>query len=307
VTSTPVAIFLFRRPAAVRALMERVAAARPATLFLLADGPRIGHPDDAEQCRAAREEVFKNLTWHCEVVRKFSDVNLGCNANIVGGCNYIFSQVERAIILEDDCIPEVSFFSYCEELLDRYSESGQVMHICGYNPLACWKGDGNSYLFSHECQFAWGWASWRRSWRFYDDAMTSWSQHRASGTNRPPWFNQEVSDFFNSFGPSLPETWDYRLAYAILANSGVSIVPKRNMVANVGHGTYGTHSTTYQPPEPTWPLLTPLRHPPSIVVDRDFDICFRNKFSRKVRHRLRRRIGSIMRRLLRPVAPTDQT
>jgi hypothetical protein len=295
-TRSPVAIFLFRRPETARMLMERVAAARPEVLFLIADGPRADRPGEVDQCRETRDEVLRHVTWPCEVVRRFSDVNLGCNGSIVGGCDFVFSHVDRAIILEDDCVPEVSFFRYCDELLDRYESCGQVMHICGYNPLSQWLGDASSYLFSHECQFAWGWASWRRAWRFYDDAMTSWAEHRRQGTNCPPWFNREVSDFFNAYGDRLPETWDYRLAYAILANSGISIVPKRNMVANVGHGIGGTHSTTYRVPEQTAPVQFPMSHPASIVPDRAFDKAFRSRFSRRFWCRVQRRLAAIMQR-----------
>ena len=289
-TRTPVAIFLFRRPEAVRRLMERVATARPSRLYLIADGPRVDNPGEHDLCTAARQEALRHVTWPCELIQRFSGENLGCNRSIVGGCDFVFSDVDRAIILEDDCLPEPSFFQYCEELLDRYEHCGQVMHICGYNPLKAWQGDSASYLFSHECQFAWGWASWRRAWHFYDDAMESWTRHRQDGTNQPPWFTREVSDFFNAYGDRLPETWDYRWAYAILANRGISIVPKRNMVANIGHGVGGTHSTTYREPERTSPMTFPMTHPASITPDRTFDQAFRNHFSRSLWHRARRRL-----------------
>jgi hypothetical protein len=292
--STPIVLFIFNRADTVRQVMERIAAVRPKTLFVVADGPRPHRPEDAERCRLARDTVLKAIDWPCELVRRFSDVNLGCDPNIVGGYNYVFSQVEDAISLEDDCVAEVSFFRYCQEMLARYRDCGQVMHVCGINPLDRWPGAGDSYFFSRDCQFGWGFATWRRAWRFYDDAMASWKAHRARGTNRPPWFTTDVTDFFNGFGDTVPENWDYKWAYAIMANSGVSIVPSGNLIANVGFGPDATHCTTAKPPEPTYPLEFPLVHPPSIAVDRAFDMALRRRYSRRLSRRMLRRLHAIM-------------
>ena len=292
--STPIVLFIFNRTDTVRLVMDRIAAVRPKTLFVVADGPRAHHPEEADRCRLARETVLKAITWPCEVVRRFSDVNLGCDPNIVAGYNYVFSEVEEAISLEDDCVAEISFFRYCQEMLDRYRDCGQVMHVCGINPLDRWPCRDESYFFSRECQFGWGFATWRRAWRFYDDAMTSWKLHRQRGTNRQPWFTNHVADFFNAFGNGIPENWDYKWAYAIMANSGVSIVPSGNLIANVGFGPGATHCTTPKPPEPTYPVEFPLVHPPSIAVDRAYDIAFRRYFSRKLHRRIVRRLERLL-------------
>jgi hypothetical protein len=288
--STPIVLFIFNRADTVRLVMERIAVVRPKTLFVVADGPRPHRPDDDDRCRLARETVLSAIDWPCEVVRRFSDINLGCDPNIVAGYDYVFSQVEDAISLEDDCVAEVSFFRYCQEMLDRYRDCGQVMHICGINPLDRWPGAHTSYFFSRECQFGCGFATWRRAWRFYDDAMLSWRAHRARGSNRPPWFTPEVSAFFNAFGDEIPENWDYKWAYAIMANSGVSIVPSVNLIANVGFGPDATHCTTPRPPEPTYGLDFPLVHPPSIAGDRAFDVAYRRRYSRKLHRRILRRL-----------------
>jgi hypothetical protein len=295
--STPIVLFIFNRADTVRLVMERIAAVRPKTLFVVADGPRQHRPEDADRCRLARETVLQAIAWPCEVVRRFSDVNLGCDPNIVAGYNYVFSQVEDAISLEDDCVAEISFFRYCEEMLNCYRDCGQVMHVCGINPLDRWRSGDDSYFFSRECQFGCGFATWRRAWRFYDDAMTSWKLHRKRGTNRPPWFTNDVANFFNSYGDEIPENWDFKWAYAIMANSGLSIVPAANLIANVGFGPDATHCTTPKPPEPTYPIEFPLVQPSSIAVDRDYDIAFRKRFSRTLRRRIVRRLGWLVRRI----------
>lgn len=288
--TTPIVLFIFNRADTVRLVMERIAAVRPKTLFVVADGPRPHRREDVERCRLARETVLQAVTWPCEVVRRFSDMNLGCDPNIVAGYDYVFSQVEEAISLEDDCVAEVSFFAYCQEMLDRYRDCGQVMHVCGINPLGRWRSGDDSYFFSRECQFGCGFATWRRAWRFYDDAMSSWKVHRERGTNRFPWFAPEVAEFFNAYGDRIPENWDFKWAYAVLANAGISVVPKGNLIANVGFGPEATHCTTPKAPDPTYALEFPLTHPASIAADRNFDLALRRRYSQKLHHRVERRL-----------------
>lgn len=295
---TPVAVFLFNRPRTVKALIEKIAAVRPESLFVFADGPRPDRPDDVSLCEEARALVMSGIDWPCTVHKRFSESNLGCNRNIVTGCNSVFSLVDRAIILEDDCIPDISFFKFCDEILDRYRDAGQILHICGYNPLSTWGGDCSSYLFSHQCTRAWGWATWRRAWNLYDDEMLSWKDHRSRGTNCPPWFNRHNSDFFNAFGKMLPPTWDYRLSYAILSNSGVTVVPKRSLVSNIGHAADATHCTTAKDPEPVFEQNFPLIHPASIVIDRSFDDRLRCMLSNRLTSRLKRRFERALRSIL---------
>lgn len=173
----PVLFIIFRRPENTARVFAAIREARPSRLFIAADGPRASHPDDAERCRLAREVVAK-VDWPCEVHTRFLDKNLGCGRAVSSAIHWFFENVEEGIILEDDILPEPSFFRYCAVLLERYRDNPRVMNITGYNPLTHGVGDGSYYpsRFFH----CWGWATWRRVERLYDYELSSFPALRES-------------------------------------------------------------------------------------------------------------------------------
>lgn len=187
---TPVAMLVFNRPEHTARVFERVRAARPPVLFVVADGPRTGREDDERNCAAVRR-VFDGVDWPCEVVRLFSETNLGCKQRVGSGITEVFRHVESAVFLEDDCLPEPSFFPYCEELLERYRDDERVMMISGdcFPPREVIEGAVRhgpssraigSYHFTRFVHI-WGWASWRRAWQHYDPSLTQWPGLRHGG------------------------------------------------------------------------------------------------------------------------------
>lgn len=181
--NTPVAIFAFNRPQLTERLLGILAQIKPSRILVVADGPRPHVVADIEKCAAVRR-LFDNLDWECRVERNFAESNMGSFPRNSSGLNWVFEQVEEAIILEDDCLPELSFFPYCEELLDRYRNDSRVGLISGNNflrpPVDSLK---SSYFFSNY-PATWGWASWRRTWNQVDLNMPYWPQFRDSGKLR---------------------------------------------------------------------------------------------------------------------------
>ena len=131
---TPVALIVFNRPEPTRRVFAAVAAARPSHLLLIADGPRADRPGEAERCDMVRK-IVSAVDWPCKVDTKFAAENMGCRRRVISGLDWVFSLVEDAIILEDDCIPDQTFFPFCSELLDRYREKSQIGFIAGFNSL----------------------------------------------------------------------------------------------------------------------------------------------------------------------------
>ena len=129
---TPVAFLIFNRPETTARVLEEIARARPPKLLVVADGPRADRPGEADLCRAARA-VLSRVDWPCEVLTNFSETNLGCRRRVSSGLDWVFEEVEEAIVLEDDCLPHPSFFPFCEELLERYRADERVMAVSGDN------------------------------------------------------------------------------------------------------------------------------------------------------------------------------
>jgi len=274
-----------------------IAKARPPKLFVFADGPK-DDPEDTRLCQEARR-VIDQVDWDCELRTDFSDTNLGCGRRLASGFQWIFDQVEEAILIEDDCVPTESFFWFCQSLLEKYRDDERIMHINGTNFRSGRVRTPCSYYFSkysHSC----GWASWRRAFQHYDFGMASWPQFRDSGllaasctdpVEQRYWtrvFDRQISD-----NPT--DAWSYAWRYAIFRRGGVTVTPTVNMVSNIGFGRPDAVHTKYrQKPAPTEDVWE-LRHHPAVVVDSTAEAyTFRHHtypLRRRVRYTLMRMLG----------------
>ncbi|HRQ80539.1 MAG TPA: hypothetical protein PKZ97_05425 [Azospirillaceae bacterium] len=279
-TRTPVALFLFNRPDATAQVMARIAAARPSRLLLVADGPRPSRPDDLALCRAARAAAL-NVDWPCEVSTLFADDNLGCGRRMATGLDWVFEQAEEAVVFEDDCVPEVSFFGFCDELLERYRHDQRIGVISGYNPLeengADGQGAADSYFFSRYSQ-TWGWASWRRVWRLFDHRLAALPDALSRGLMddvfEEPHVRMEWLRFFVTYGRNRDRLWDYQFSFAQMSQSLLSVIPSRSQVANIGCArpdATNAFAENVLGLVPSRPLDFPLRHPPFVVRSRAKD------------------------------------
>jgi len=273
---TPVVFIVFNRPETTRQVFERISRIRPKTLFLIADGPRPEKPDDPERCKEVRK-IVQSVDWDCDVHYDFSDENLGTQKRISSGLDRVFSEVERAIILEDDCVPDYSFFPYCAELLERYQDDCRVMVISGDNFQFGRHRTSYSYYFSRY-NHCWGWATWQRAWRFYDDRMDLWPTI-CNGN----WLDDILDNdrravaywhrIFQSVYERRVDSWAYRWTFACWIESGLTALPQRNLVSNIGFGSDATHTRhrSRSSAIPAQPLEFPLRHPPFVIRDSHAD------------------------------------
>jgi hypothetical protein len=274
--TTPVAFLLFNRPDTTARVFEAIRAARPPRLLLVADGPRPDRPGEAERCQETRA-VASRVDWPCRVETCFSDVNLGCRRRIASGLDWVFAQVEEAIVLEDDCLPHPTFFRYCEELLARHRDDPRVMTISGTSYHFGRRFSADSYLGSRY-PHVWGWASWRRAWAAYDVTLAAWPALKAS----PRWramhprslVRRHWERMFDETLAGTNDTWDYQLAFACQLHGGLSLTPAVNLVENVGFGGGATKTTRRNrfAEMPVEPMAFPLRHPdplgPCLAADR---------------------------------------
>lgn len=240
--STPVAFFIFNRPHLTEKVFAAIAQAQPQVLFVVADGPRF--PEEAEKCDRARK-IIDQIDWQCQLITNFSEINLGCRTRISSGLDWVFSQVEEAIILEDDCLPSPSFFHFCQDLLEYYRHDERIMVIGGNNYQASQPENTEySYYFS-KYGYTHGWASWRRAWKFFDVEMKTWPAFRDSNILRSIYDSAAESQYwteiFNRAYQNQIDTWDYQWLYACWCQNGLSITPSVNLVSNIGFDADATH------------------------------------------------------------------
>lgn len=273
-----VAMLVFNRPALTARVFERVRAARPRRLMVVCDGPRAGCDDDARAVAEVRR-IVTQVDWDCELLTDFAEQNLGCRRRVASGLDWVFGHAPEAIILEDDCLPDPSFFAFCDELLERYRDDERVMMITGLNPVAPWQADRQSYHFSY-CGAIWGWASWARAWQHYDVEMHAWDDPAARDRVRdvfaePALYEPRIAAYDRVRRGEI-DTWDMQWSFARAVQSGLSVVPAVNLIRNIGVGGDATHTQRPHPMAdlPTTPIEWPLRHPPFVAVDRDYDRAF---------------------------------
>ena len=272
---TPVVFLIFNRPEPARKVFEAIRQARPAQLLVVADGPRSSHQDDQQLCLQSRA-LLNLVDWPCQVYTNFADTNMGCRRRIVSGLNWAFDQVEEAIILEDDCLPDPTFFRYCSELLEHYRDEPRIGQISGANfqPPGC--GDGYSYYYSRY-NHIWGWASWRRAWRLHDDTMKDWPGFRdggglkkliSSAAERRYWI-----DILDRIAAGQLDTWDCQWTLSCWQNRMLTVLPQVNLVSNIGFGPAATHTTVSCrfAALPTSRMTFPLKHPGEIIPNHRAD------------------------------------
>ncbi|MEZ5275161.1 MAG: hypothetical protein R3F07_02125 [Opitutaceae bacterium] len=298
-----VALFVFNRPDYTRRVLEVLRMVRPADVFLVADGPRADQPDDAARCLEVRNLLEEGIDWPCRVQRKFADTNLGCGERIASGLAWVFGQVDRAIILEDDCLPETSFFPFCQELLERFSGDQRIGMIAGTNYRLKDAPATGSYFFTRHHSI-WGWATWRRALTGYDPTMKAWRDMVSVDELETYWedrrsrlIHREMFDLYRE-GPV--DTWDIPWVFHLVRNRMLSVVPRLNQVRNIGtSGTRGRGDDRNNN-LPTYPLPFPLHHPESIKPDPAYDR-FVSKRHRLVRDWMRARWTRRVRDLLKPL------
>lgn len=257
--STPVAFFIFKREKQTRKVFQTIAQARPLKLYIVADGPR--NPAEDQDCESTRK-IVEQIDWDCLVYKNYADENLGIRSRIITGLDWVFRQEEKAIILEDDCLPHWSFFRYCQELLTFYQDHPKVMHISGDNFLYEPKVHRRSYYFSKYAH-VWGWATWRRAWNrfhtwnFTDPPFTT--SIFQSDSEKAFWlgiFQQIKSNELNY-------TWDYQWAVVCMAYRSLCVMPNVNLISNIGFGEEATNTKDISNLAniPTQEMSFPLTHP----------------------------------------------
>lgn len=244
---TPVVFLVFNRPDLAARVFERIRAARPRRMTVVCDGPRPDHPNDPRAVAQTRQLIESAIDWPCELVRDYASMNLGCGPRVASGLDAAFEQYDRAIVLEDDTVPEPSFFAYCETMLDRYAGDPDVMHVAGANAAVARgfvRGD-DAYRLTRLPDI-WGWATWRRAWRHYDFGIADWSE-----VCQTDWLEEvaphpaERAALNHAFSVQYekgqsPHTWDWSWIYAAMRR-GRSVTPMRNLVTNIGFGAESTN------------------------------------------------------------------
>lgn len=289
--NVPILYIVFNRIDTVKRTFDKIREIQPKDLYIAAAGPRATKIGEAELCKQVRDYVLSNIDWDCSIHTLFQNENLGCGKGVSTAITWFFDSVPKGIILEDDIIPDMSFFPYCEELLAKYETVPRVMHIAGYNPLYKSKCHANESYYFAKIQHCWGWASWARAWKHYDFDIND-NYKYVLDTNslfRDSTVRKEWEQILDRMRMHEIDTWDYQWSYKILEMDGLCINPCRTLVQNVGmnSGVHYSNSGKNSDDAPALSIDFPLNHP--ALLDFDYGLLKKiNAISRQNNTKLRK-------------------
>lgn len=284
----PVALVFFNRPEQFACVFETVKKAKPSKLFLIQDGPRFNNQKDVENIQKCREII--NIDWECDVESDFSEENLGCGKRVLTGLSRCFEKVDRLIILEDDCVPSQSFFTFCQEVLEKYKEDQRVGLITGMNHLNQFDRLESDYFFANVGSIA-GWATWKRSWDdvLFDlddivldsDAMRLLQNYEKHAPHRNSVYSNAKEKHNQIKCGQKLSSWSTQFGLAQILNSRLIVVPKVNLMTNIGLTEESANSVSnikYVPRglRPLYQLQLfemnfPLKHPKYVISDLEYN------------------------------------
>jgi hypothetical protein len=273
--STPLLFLIFNRPDTTRIVFDQIRKQRPRQLFIAADGPRPTRADDVDRCAQTRA-IIEDIDWPCEVHTLLRDHNLGCGKAVSQAITWFFVHVEQGIILEDDCVPDPTFFDFCTLMLERYRNDTRVMMVTGMSYLFNKITARETYFFSRYYP-VWGWATWRRAWQLYDFELGEWARFRPSKMVENFFDEQKIVDFWAHYFDRIVnheiDTWDIQWTYACIKHQAFCVVPFNNLISNIGY--FGLHATGIksfdQDIERKLIALNDIIHPRKVEINRRMD------------------------------------
>lgn len=246
IKKAPVLIVAWRRPDAVLKVVNAIRQYQPSQVFIACDGPLSQNIRDVELVEKTRSVILSNIDWPCDVYRLFSSTNKGCKYGVSSAINWFFEYVESGIILEDDCVPNSDFFIFCENLLNYFKHDMRVWSISGLNLNPQAPTGFNSYYFSRYTH-CWGWATWKDRWQYYDPLIKDWPIIKESSILSNVFDSTRELKYWTSifdemYFNSNIDTWDYQWLMRCLVNSGLTVIPRVNLVENIGFDIFATHT-----------------------------------------------------------------
>jgi len=217
----------------------------PEKLYVIADGPR---SEEEKHVTEATRSVTNAVEWPCEVIRLYSDTNLGCKERVITGLNEVFAREEQAIILEDDCLPHPDFFNYCETLLNRYKDDSRIGTINGTSLPGVAATRNNASCVFTRFSIVWGWATTRRVWQLVDPEVKEWERLKKTDWLKKIFLGQNhviygVGSMFDQTRAGV-DAWSYAMLFALLKNNLLNVHPAENLISNIGFDHRAAHTYT---------------------------------------------------------------
>ncbi len=304
-TKSAVLFLIFNRPETTEKVFQQIKLVKPGKLYIAADGPRSNISGEDAICKETKELILKNIDWDCEIKTLFRDKNIGCKYAVSGAIDWFFKNEDEGIILEDDCLPNVDFFRFCDMMLNYYKNDIRIRHIGGVNlQFGNLRGEYSHYFsnLSH----VWGWATWRRAWEDYDVELSKYKNLNIEKQIGNIFYNKLAVkswlEIYKLLFSNKINTWDYQWAFTNFFNNGLSVIPNKNLISNIGFGEKSTHTTNPNDKYSKMEVveLGEITYPIVILPDKEADLfTLENNFNLKEQERNIKRKQTLFYRVTR--------
>lgn len=275
---SPILLIGFNRYDTIQVVFNMIKQAQPEKLYFAVDGARKGKKEEEDVIRV--RDIIKQVNWACDVHTLFRENNVGCGKGPSEAISWAFENEDRLIVLEDDCVPSMSFFRFCDEMLEMYKDDERVNIISGRSHQSKSKYfDNQDYIFTHYAH-TWGWATWKRVWNKFDLYMKDFPEWIARGgalnvlatKEQGIRSNKAIRKIYDNIEKEVTHSWDSQWSYTRMKTGGLGIVPCKNLIQNIGD--FGTHSQGHNKVNDMMAEEMPevLRHPPFVVTNIGYEI-----------------------------------
>lgn len=286
--TVPVAFMFFNRYDTTIKVFDSIKKVKPQKLYLISDGARANKEGEKELVNKIRKYIEENIDWECQIHKNYAKENLGCGKRVYTGISWVLDQEEEVIILEDDILANISFFKFCEEMLIKYKNDTRITAIAGHNMYQDIVSEKESYIFSKHPNI-WGWATWRRAWKLYEESMAGWIEIRKSNAFEN-YYGKEIAKRYKpviekAYSGEI-DTWDYQWNATVVYHDGMGIIPKYNLIENIGFNsneathTKGDSKYSFEKHE----LVFPLIHPTEVKRNEQYDKIHRKNMLKEFRN-----------------------
>ena len=272
-----VLFLVFNRLDTVKKVFKEIQKAKPPRLYIASDGAR--NSEELRKVEQVREFILSHIDWNCEIKTLLRDRNLGCGNAVSQAISWFFKQEKDGIILEDDCLPNQSFFKFCEELLDYHRNNEKIMHISGDQFIENFNNK-YSYYFAKNMH-CWGWASWADRWKFYEFDLKKYDEKNIEKFSNDKNVQKYWLNILTRLRKNEINTWDYQWMFKIVEKNGLCINPSKNLISNIGFGNNSTHTFDKNNPFANMSRynIPKIIHPKKIKIDKEaVNYIFKNHF-----------------------------
>lgn len=272
--SAPVLILLYKKPKTTVQVINALKKVKPKLIYIAINIPPI---NKNKQDYIDYKKVLKlldKIDWKCDLKIKKRKKHLSPYDSYKSAINWFFKNEKEGIILEDDTVPNKSFFTFCNQMLKKYRNNNRIALISGTSFYKKENLNKETYFFSN-IPFMWGYATWKRTILGRDEKMKNWPKNKKDVFNKitsDKFFIKYWSKMFNDLYNKKFIAYDFQMAYSNFKNKKLTIFPKKNLVKNIGFGNNATHTKSeewYSNLE-TYELKN-IKHPKQISPDLSYD------------------------------------